>query len=76
MVWTKGKTILNRSFLGPSGSKGFLGLYNCLTRDVGMTETDCCSSSQHSTSASDLIHVPASVLDASVLFAKALRFPT
>jgi len=35
-----------------------------------MIETDCCSMSQHSTSASGL------VLDASAVFARALRFPT
>ncbi len=39
-------------------------------------ETDCCSVSQHSTSASDLISVPVAALDASAFFARALRFPT
>jgi hypothetical protein len=37
---------------------------------------DCCSMSQHSTSASDLISVPVAALDASAFFARALRFPT
>ena len=78
MRWSgqRGKTILNCSFLGLSGSKGFLALYSCLIRDAGTMETDCCSMSQHSTSASDLISVPAAALDASAFFARALRFPT
>ncbi len=67
----RGKTMLNCSFLGLSGSKGFLALYSCLIRDAGTMETDCCSMSQHSTSASDLISVPVAALDA-----RALRFPT
>lgn len=78
MRWSgqRGKTILNCSFLVLSGSKGFLILYSCLIRDAGRMETDCCSMSQHSTSASDLISVPVAVLDASAFFARALRFPT
>jgi len=51
-------------------------LYSCLIRDAGMMEMDCCSMSQHSTSASDLISVPVAALDASAFFARALRFPT
>lgn len=78
MRWSgqRGKIILNCSFLGLSGSKGFLALYNCLIRDTGTMETHCCSTSQHSTSASDLISVPATALDASAFFARPLRFPT
>lgn len=72
----RGKTMLNCSFLGLPGSKGFLALYSCLRRDAGTMETDCCSSSQHSTGSSDLIGVPAAALDASASFARALRFPT
>ena len=68
--------MLNCSFLVLSGSKGFLALYSCLIRDAGMMEMDCCSMSQHSTSASDLISVPVAALDASACFARALRFPT
>lgn len=78
MRWSgqRGKTMLNCSFLSLSGSKGFLALYSCLARDAGTMETDCCSMSQHSTSASDLISFPVAVLDASAFFARALRFPT
>jgi hypothetical protein len=38
-------------------------------------ETDCCSISQHSTSASDFVGVPVAALDASAFFARAIRFP-
>jgi hypothetical protein len=51
-------------------------LYSCLIRDAGTMETDCCSMSQHSTSASDLIRVPVAAPDASAFFARTLRFPT
>lgn len=78
MRWSgqRGKTMLHCSFLGLFGSKGFLALYSCLIRDAGMEETDCCSMSQHSTSASDLINVSVAALDDSAFFAMALRFPT
>lgn len=78
MRWSgqRGKTMLNCLFPGLSGSKGFFALYSCLIRDAGMMETDFCSMSQHSTSASDLISVPVAALDASAFFAKVLRFPT
>ena len=78
MRWSgqRGKTVLNLSFLGLSSSKGFLALYSCLIRDARTIETDCCSMSQHSTSASDLFSVPVAALDASSFFARALRFPT
>lgn len=78
MRWSgqRGKTMLNRSFLDLSGSKGFLVLYSCLIRDTGTMETDCCSMFQHSTSASDLASVPGTELDALAFFARALRFPT
>jgi len=78
MRWSgqRGKTMLNCSFVGLPGSKGFLALYSCLIRDAGTVETDCCSVSQHSTSASDLISIPVAALDASAFFARALRFPT
>ena len=78
MRWSgqRGKTMLNCSVLGLSGSKGFLALNSCLIRDAGTIETDCCSMSQHSTSASDVISVPVAALYASAFFARALRFPT
>lgn len=72
----RGKTMLSCSFLGLSGSNGFFALDICLIRDAGTMETDCCSLSQHSTSASDLISVPVVTLDASAFFARLLRFPT
>ena len=72
----RGKIVLNCSFLGLAGSKGFLALYSCLIRDAGTVEMDCCSMSQHSISASDLISVPVAALDASAFFGRALRFPT
>lgn len=77
MRWSgqRGKTKLNCSFLGLS-NKGFLELYSCLIRDAGTMEMDCCLMSQHSTCASDLISILVAALDASVFFARALRFPT
>lgn len=71
----RGKIMLNCSFLDLSGIKGFFALYSCLIRDAGRMETDCCSLSQHSTSASDVISVSVAALDASAFFARALRFP-
>lgn len=76
VIWTEGKTILNCSFLDLSGNRGFLALYSCLMQDAGTIEIDCCSTAQHSTSASDLTSVPVAALDASAFFARALRFPT
>ena len=68
--------MLNCSFLGLSGSKGFLASYSCSIRDTVTMATDCCSLSQYSTSASDLIIVPVAALGASAFFARALRCPT
>jgi hypothetical protein len=46
-----------------------------LDTGCGITETDSCLMSQHSTIASDLSSVPVAEWEASVFFAKALRFP-
>lgn len=76
VVWTEGEDNVELLFSRLSGSKGFLALYSCLMRDAGTMETDCCSLSQHSTSASGLISVPLTAQDTSAFFARALRFPT
>ena len=77
MRWSgqRGNTKLCCAFLSLPDSKGFLALYSCLTWDAGTADTDCCSLSQHSTSASDLVSVPLVAPDASAVFVRALRFP-